>query len=96
MKLIIAVDKIDFGVNQDVDKLIPANLFIDSGQGERPDMLDHSPNALHSVPSYRGSLPIFRASRYFRFEPARLRDNAFSLFTVDPNSFSKISRSDRV
>jgi hypothetical protein len=46
MKLIIAVDRIDFGVNQDVDKLIPANLFIDSGQGEGPGMLDHSPDAL--------------------------------------------------
>jgi hypothetical protein len=36
-----------------------------------------------------GSLSRFRASRYFHFALARLRDNAFSLFMVDCNSFSK-------
>jgi hypothetical protein len=50
MKLIIAVDKIDLGVSQDVhitlDKLILANSFIDNGQGECPGMLDHSPDTL--------------------------------------------------
>jgi hypothetical protein len=51
---------------------------------------------VHSVPIYLGSLSRFRASRYFHFALARLRDNAFSLFMVDCNSFSKALRSDRV
>jgi hypothetical protein len=51
---------------------------------------------VHSVPTYLGSLSRFRASRYLHFALARLRENAFSLFILDCNSFSKALRSNRV
>lgn len=53
-------------------------------------------NKVYTVPPYLGSLPRFHASKYFYFALARLCDNAFPLFMVNRNSFSRTLRCDRV